>query len=108
MDKQAHPRSRGRLKVRYGVQTLNKTAFTMNVSLTGAFVRTNDVFKPGTTMQVEVETSKESTLSLWAQVVWAKKVPAQMAHILPCGMGIRFIHPPPEWQEFFTRWQAER
>jgi len=108
MDKQAHPRSRGRLKVRYGVHAVDRTAFTMNVSLTGAFIHTNNVYKPGTTMQLEVVTADDAGISMWTQVIWAKRVPPQMAHILPCGMGVRFINPPPEWQDFFTSWQAER
>ena len=89
-EKQAHRRTRGRLRVRYGVQTLDRSAFTNNVSLSGAFVKTNNVLKPGTTMQLEFE-FPEQKLTLWAQVVWAKKVPVQMAHILHCGMGVRFI-----------------
>ena len=106
VEKQAHPRTRGRLKVRYGVQTLDRTAFTNNVSLSGAFLRTNNVFKPGTTLQLEFEFPSQN-LALWAQVVWAKKVPPQLAHVLQCGMGLCFIDPSPEWLEFFPRWLAK-
>jgi hypothetical protein len=91
--------------VRYGVGDASKTAFTMNISLTGAFLRTNSVFRPGTTLQVEID-FPERKFSHWAQVVWAKKVPTQLAHVLLCGMGVRFLNPDPEWEDFFTRWQA--
>ena len=106
-EKRPHPRTLGRLRVRYGVQTIDRSAFINNASLSGAFLKTNSVFKPGTTMQVEFE-FPEQKLALWAQVVWAKKVPLQMAHILHCGMGVRFINPGPEWVELFARWEQQK
>ena len=106
-EKQAHPRTRGRLKVRYGPNALERTCFTNNVSLSGAFLRTNNVFRPGTTIQVEFE-FPDRKMTLWAQVVWAKKVPPQMAHVILCGMGVRFINPGQEWAEVFGVWQAQK
>ena len=55
-------------------------------------------------MQVELAFADE-TVSLWAQVVWAKKVPAELAHTLHCGMGVRFVNPGPDWEAAFERWQ---
>ena len=95
------------MKVRYGVRGLDRTAFTNNVSLSGAFVKTNNVFKPGTTIKVEFDFPGQAS-TVWAQVVWAKKVPAQMAHILHCGMGVRFINPGPEWVELFSKWEQKK
>lgn len=106
-EKQLHPRTRGRLRARFGTTTLDRMAYTNNVSLSGAFVKTNNVLRPGTTIQIELE-FPDRKLTLWAQVVWAKRVPAQMAHILPCGMGVRFINPGPEWSETFGKWQQSK
>lgn len=92
---------------RYGPTRPERTAFTTNISKTGAFLRTNQVLKPGTTIQVEF-VFPEQPYSLWAQVMWAKKVPAQMAHILLCGMGVRFINAGPEWETFFDAWAADK
>jgi Tfp pilus assembly protein PilZ len=100
---QAHPRSRGRVIVRYGKDGLERTGFTTNLSLSGAFVHTNQVFKPGTLIQVEL-VAKEAKASLKAEVVWAKVVPPQLAHLLPCGMGLRFIDPDMRWREFYESW----
>lgn len=105
LNKQAHPRKRGRVQVRYGLDGPDRTAFTNNLSLTGAFVKTNMVFRPGTTLQIEFEFPTER-VSLWAQVVWSKRVPPQLAQAVHCGMGLRFINPGPEWEEVFNRWQA--
>jgi hypothetical protein len=93
--------------VRYGLGRPDKTAFTTNISKTGAFLRTNQVLKPGTTIQVEF-VFPDQPFSLWAQVMWSKKVPAQMAHILLCGMGVRFINPGPEWEVFFAAWESSK
>lgn len=100
----AHPRKRGRMMARYGLGGLDKTAFTMNVSLDGAYIKTNSVFKPGTTIQVEIG-FPSGKYALWAQVIWAKRVPAELAHVLPCGMGLRFINPGADWPEVFSRWE---
>jgi hypothetical protein len=92
------------MMVRYGIEAMDKAGFTMNVSLTGAHIRTNNVFNPGTTMQVELE-FPAGKKTLWARVVWAKRVPPALAHVLPCGMGVRFVDPPEDWQETFERWE---
>jgi hypothetical protein len=104
-EKQAHRRTRGRVRVRYGLERLDRTAFTMNVSLTGAFIRTNHVFPPGKTIKVEFN-FQDRTLTVYAKVVWAKKVPAQLAHLLHCGMGVRIVDPGPEWIDAFEGWES--
>ena len=68
VEKQQHPRKRGRIRARYGVDGLDRTAFTNNLSLSGAFLRTNMVFRPGTTIQVELAFPDEN-VELWAQDV---------------------------------------
>lgn len=85
--------------VRFGLDKLEKTGFTMNVSRSGLFLRTNSIYKPGTTIQVEI-VLPDRRFSLWAKVVWGKKVPPQLAHVLECGMGIRFLEPLDAWREF--------
>lgn len=102
-DKRTHNRAKRRMMVRYGTSTADKTAFTRNVSETGLFLQTNAVFKPGTTIQVQIQFPDQS-FSMWARVIWAKTVPAQLAHILECGMGVCFIDPSPEWLSFFHAW----
>jgi len=106
-ERQSHPRTRGRIRVRFGVDKLERTAFTMNVSQTGAFLRTNQVLAPGKTIKVEFAFS-DRTLTVYAKVVWAKQVPAQLAHVLMCGMGVRFINPGPEWVAAFGGWESDK
>ncbi len=100
-------RVRGRIRVRFGEMHLERLAFTMNVSPTGAFIRTNNVYAPGKTIKVEFNFKHEAT-TLFARVVWAKKVPPQLAHLVQCGMGLRFINPNPEWDALFEKWESSR
>jgi len=99
-------RAKKRVMCRFGVDETNRTAFTKNLSPTGVYLQTNNVFKPGTTIQVHLKLDERS-FDMWARVVWAKKVPPQLAHVLECGMGVCFIDPSPEWLEFFPRWLAK-
>ena len=102
-NKRSLNRAKRRMMVRFGASAAEKTAFTKNVSITGMFLQTNHVFKPGSTIHVQIEFPKD-TFNMWARVVWAKQVPPQLAHVLECGMGLRFIDPPPEWGPFYHEW----
>ena len=97
-------RAKRRLMCRYGVDKADKTGFTMNLSPTGVFIKTNSVFAPGTTLHIELR-FPERNFEMWGRVVWAKKVPPQLAHIMDCGMGVCFVDPTPEWLEFFEAWK---
>ena len=99
-------RAKRRLIVRFGTHAPDHTGFTRDVSETGLSIRTNSVLKPGSTIQVEVQFPDESFL-LWARVIWAKKVPAQLAHVLDCGMGVCFIDPPADWIEYCRAWKTK-
>lgn len=99
-------RAKRRMMVRFGTQGAHHTGFTKDISETGLFIRTNTVSRPGTTLQVEIA-FPEQTFLLWARVVWAKKVPPQLAHLMDCGMGVCFIDPPADWLEFCSAWKAK-
>lgn len=102
-DKRVTRRARKRVLVRFGVGSTRYTAFTRNLSERGLFLHTNTVFPPGTTILVEVH-ALDRTWMFWARVVWAKKVPPQLSHLLECGMGIELIEPGPEWGAFARSW----
>jgi Tfp pilus assembly protein PilZ len=106
-EKRRIKRSLRRVMVRFGTRKADKTAFTKNVSETGMFLQTNSVFRPGTTLQIHAEFPDRS-FTMWARVVWAKKVPPQLSHLLGSGMGITFIDPSPEWLDYYHRWSRER
>ena len=95
-------RLRKRLMVRYGVDPPLKTAFARDISVKGIQIATNGVVTPGSTIQVELN-FPDRTFTMWARVVWAKKVPLQLAHTLHCGMGLDFLEPEPAWIEYFHK-----
>ena len=97
-------RARLRLMVRFGTTVPDKTGFTKNVSESGLFIHTNQVFRPGTTIQVEAQ-FPDRKFTFWGRVVWAKQVPPQLAHILECGMGVCFVNPSPAWLDYYLAWR---
>ena len=102
-EKRGNDRTKRRLMVRFGREAADRTAFTKNLSETGLFLQTNHVFSPGTTVQLQIH-FPDRVFSHWAHVAWAKKVPPQLAHVLECGMGVRFVDPAPDWREFYKAW----
>jgi Tfp pilus assembly protein PilZ len=103
-EKRIAERTRKRVMVKYGTDKADRMGFTRNLSETGLFIGTNNVFRPGTTIQIQLK-FPDREFSVWARVVWAKKVPSQLAHVLECGMGVCFVEPPPDWLEFFRAWK---
>lgn len=106
-EKRSKDRVRKRIQVRYGPDGPDKMAFAADVSASGVQLKTNNVLRPGTTVQVELK-FPDRTFNLWARVAWAKQVPPQLAHTSHCGMGLKFIEPGPEWERFFAAFAAPR
>lgn len=102
-EKRITRRAKRRIMVRFGEGSPSRTAFTKNLSETGLFLQTNFVCHPGTVLSVEMHFPGR-TFSAWARVVWAKRVPPQLAHVLECGMGVCFLEPTPEWLAFYQDW----
>lgn len=81
-----------RLKVRFRKYGDSKEShgYTTNISETGMFVATPRPVRPGIRLDVEV-TDKKQTLRLDVVVVHARRSPANWQHILPSGVGVRFL-----------------
>ena len=96
MEKRESNRPLKRLMVRYGNDSKSYRAFTKEISRTGLRLRSNRVFKPGSQLRIEIEVDARKFV-MWGRVVWAKKVPPQLEHVLDCGMGLLLIEPPADW-----------
>ncbi len=105
MERRDLERSKRRLMVRFGVDGPEKMAFTKNLSETGVCIQTNAVIPPGKQITVELK-FPDQTFTFRAHVVWAKRVPPQLAFTMPGGMGIRFIDPGPEWAEYYAQFKG--
>ena len=90
-DKRDLIRHKKRLTVRFGIDDVNRVAFTEDISLTGMFIKTPNICPPNTKIKVILELGSNN-VELEARVMWAKKVPQNLFHLVKkSGMGIRFI-----------------
>ena len=98
MEKQQRTRRTKRIEVRFGPERPTDLGFTIDVSETGLFVKTNTVYPPDTRLVLELSLSDRRVLSLRGRVMWAKRVPPQLArHLRKTGMGVELIDPPSEY-----------
>ena len=60
--------------------------------MTGMFIKTPNVIPPNSRIKIEITLNKENIVDLDARVMWAKKVPANLFHLVKkSGMGVRFL-----------------
>jgi Tfp pilus assembly protein PilZ len=97
-------RLRKRLTLRFGIEEPARMAFTEDISSTGLFIKTANVCKPGAVVLVELALDNTTRVTMEAEVVWVKKVPPQMIHLVKkSGMGVRmnrFINGEAEYMRF--------
>jgi Tfp pilus assembly protein PilZ len=90
-DKRDILRLKKRLTVRFGIDEANRAAFTEDISSTGMFIKTANVCNPNSKITVVFEINGEP-VSIVARVMWAKKVPQNLFHLVKkSGMGVRFL-----------------
>ena len=91
-DKRDIKRHKKRLSIRFGIEEATRVAFTEDISETGMFIKTPNVCPPNTKIIVEFSLADDCRVVLEARVMWAKKVPQNLFHLVKkSGMGIRFI-----------------
>jgi hypothetical protein len=100
-------RRRNRIAVRFGLEGAEKLGFTRDVSERGLFVKSHNVFRTGTRMQVRVRVA-DRPVDMWARVVWSKAVPRSIAHAEDSGMGLELENPPAEWALWCRRLPESR
>jgi hypothetical protein len=85
-------RLRKRMSLRFGIGEALRVAFTEDISPDGMFIKTTNICPPGSLIKIELALTETSTVSMEARVIWAKKVPPQMIHVVKkCGMGVRIL-----------------
>ena len=90
MEKRWYSRSPKRVLVRYSRGETTHTVFTQDVSRTGLYIETDQVYERGTLVRIEVQ-GEERKLSFAGRVMWARSGPALSAQESCRGMGIRCI-----------------
>jgi hypothetical protein len=90
-DKRDITRLKKRVTVRFGIDEASRVAFTEDVSHTGMFIKTPNICPPNTKIKIEFEIANNK-VELIARVMWAKKVPQNLFHLVKkSGMGVRFL-----------------
>lgn len=91
-DKRDLRRIRRRISLRFGIEEAVRVAFTEDVSMTGMFIKTPNVAIPNTKIRIEFDIPDGTTIAIEARVMWAKKVPQNLFHLVKkSGMGVRFL-----------------
>lgn len=79
-----------RLHVKFGTDAPNRLGFTGDISIEGMFIKSTNVSQPGTKLKIELTLPDKKTVVAEGIVMWAKKVPPQVIHLVKkAGMGVR-------------------
>jgi hypothetical protein len=85
-------RIKKRISIRFGIDEAARLAFTEDISMTGMFIKTFNVIPPNSRIKIKFDLPEGSRVELEARVMWAKKVPANLFHLVKkSGMGVRFL-----------------
>lgn len=91
-DKRDIRRIKKRISIRFGIDDAFRVAFTEDISMTGMFIKTPNIIPPNTKLIIEMELPDGEKVVIQSRVMWAKKVPANLFHLVKkSGMGVRFI-----------------
>jgi PilZ domain-containing protein len=91
-EKRKIDRVRKRFSIRFGIDQPVRLAFTEDISPSGLFIKTTNICTPGSLIRVELALSDQQAVLLEGRVMWAKKVPPQLIHLVKkCGMGVRIV-----------------
>lgn len=85
-------RHKKRISIRFGIEETNRVAFTEDISTTGMFIKTPNIVPPNTKIRIAFVLSDNQTIEIEARVMWAKKVPQNLFHLVKkSGMGVKFL-----------------
>lgn len=91
-DKRDKHRTKKRISLIFGSgDELQRRAFSEDLSPLGMFIKTANVSNPNTLLKIEL-LHGEQVIRLDARVMWAKRVPQNLFHLVKkSGMGVRII-----------------
>lgn len=85
-------RHKKRISIRFGIDEPNRVAFTEDISISGMFIKTPNIVPPNSKIRIVFELDGNQKVELEARVMWAKKVPQNLFHLVKkSGMGVRFL-----------------
>lgn len=91
-DKRNIRRVKQRITIYFGLDDVDRVAFTEDISMTGMFIKTANIAPINSTIKIQITLPDGSIVQLEGKVTWAKKVPQNLFHLVKkSGMGIRFL-----------------
>lgn len=91
-DKRDIRRIKQRVTIRFGLDEAARVAFTEDLSMTGMFIKSANIVPPNSIIKIEFTLPDGTTVELEARVMWAKKVPQNLFHLVKkSGMGVHFL-----------------
>lgn len=91
-DKRDIRRIKQRITIYFGTDDVSRLAFTEDISMTGMFIKTPNIFPINSTVTIQFALPDGSVVRLEGRVTWAKKVPPNLFHLVKkSGMGIHFL-----------------
>ncbi len=91
-DKRDIRRIKKRITINFSDDKVVKVGFTQDISMIGMFIHTPYVLPPNSKIKIKITLPEGSTVELVALVMWAKKVPPNLFHLVKKnGMGVRFL-----------------
>jgi hypothetical protein len=91
-DKRDIRRVKQRITIYFGLDDVDRVAFTEDISMTGMFIKTANIAPINSTIKIQITLPDGSIVQLEGKVTWAKKVPQNLFHLVKkSGMGIRFL-----------------
>jgi Tfp pilus assembly protein PilZ len=83
-------RHRRRFALRFGQDEATRLGFTEDISTEGMFIKTSNIYSPGTTLTVTISLPNDENITLKGNVMWAKRVPPQMTRLVKkAGFGLK-------------------
>lgn len=89
-EKRYEQRRKRRFAIRFGTDSPTRLAFTEDVSKGGIFIKTTNVYPPGSQLQVTILLPDEQMIVMEGKVQWARRVPPQMLRLITkAGLGFK-------------------
>lgn len=106
-EKRRSPRLKKRFTVRFGTPEPTRVAFTEDIHDGGLFIKTCNIYPPGSLILVSFTLPDGTEVLCEARVMWAKKVPPQVIHLVrKSGMGVKFLRMLQGGEEFARYWES--
>ena len=98
MDPRVEPRFKRKTPCKLRHQQRHHSGMVLDISRTGLFVQTSATAQDGEEVEVTLSAGRATALlTLAAQVVWLRRVPAQLRTVAEGGLGLRICYAPEEY-----------